>query len=261
MTVDMIATGTDVKPLECLFFMRRVRSRTYFEQMKGRGVRVIYGHRPPGGRDPRRDRRRTRFVIVDAVGVTETELPETPPLDRKPTVPLDRLLQQVVLRHPRPGHRSRRSPPASSRLDRRLSETQRTQLTELAGGTTLKELARGIVDALDPDRQLEAARAATGRRRPDRRRDRRCVEGARSTRRWPRSRRIPSSASGSSRSAARTSRRSTRSRPTPCSRPATRPTRPTARARRSSLGSASCEEHRDEITALQLLYTRPYARG
>ena len=41
MTVDMIATGTDVKPLECVFFMRAVRSRTYFEQMKGRGVRVI----------------------------------------------------------------------------------------------------------------------------------------------------------------------------------------------------------------------------
>ena len=37
----MIATGTDVKPLECVFFMRSVKSRTYFEQMKGRGVRVI----------------------------------------------------------------------------------------------------------------------------------------------------------------------------------------------------------------------------
>ena len=40
-TVDMIATGTDVKPLECLVFMRSVKSRTYFEQMLGRGVRVI----------------------------------------------------------------------------------------------------------------------------------------------------------------------------------------------------------------------------
>ena len=34
-TVDMIATGTDVKPLECLLFMRDVKSRNYFEQMKG----------------------------------------------------------------------------------------------------------------------------------------------------------------------------------------------------------------------------------
>ncbi|HPL97066.1 MAG TPA: DEAD/DEAH box helicase family protein, partial [Smithellaceae bacterium] len=40
-TVDMIATGTDVKPLECLLFMRDVKSRNYFEQMKGRGTRTI----------------------------------------------------------------------------------------------------------------------------------------------------------------------------------------------------------------------------
>ncbi|MCX5856096.1 MAG: DEAD/DEAH box helicase family protein, partial [Deltaproteobacteria bacterium] len=40
-TVDMIATGTDVKPLECLIFMRDVKSRNYFEQMKGRGTRTI----------------------------------------------------------------------------------------------------------------------------------------------------------------------------------------------------------------------------
>jgi len=42
-TVDMIATGTDVKPLECLLFMRNINSASYFEQMKGRGVRVIKG--------------------------------------------------------------------------------------------------------------------------------------------------------------------------------------------------------------------------
>lgn len=40
-TVDMIATGTDVKPIECLIFMRDVRSKNYFEQMKGRGTRVL----------------------------------------------------------------------------------------------------------------------------------------------------------------------------------------------------------------------------
>jgi type I restriction enzyme R subunit len=40
-TVDMIATGTDVKPLECLLFMRNIRSQSYFEQMKGHGCRVI----------------------------------------------------------------------------------------------------------------------------------------------------------------------------------------------------------------------------
>ncbi len=158
-TVDMIATGTDVKPLECVFFMRSVRSRTYFEQMKGRGVRVISDTDlqavVPGATS------KERFVIVDAVGVTETELQETPPLDRQPTVPLERLLKQVSfgVRDP-----ETISTIASrlSRLDRRLTDTQRTQLAVLAGGRTVQDLARGIVDALDPDRQLEAARALVG---------------------------------------------------------------------------------------------------
>jgi len=42
-TVDMIATGTDIKPVECLIFMRDVKSEGYFEQMKGRGVRTLKG--------------------------------------------------------------------------------------------------------------------------------------------------------------------------------------------------------------------------
>jgi type I restriction enzyme R subunit len=37
----MIATGTDVKPLECLVFLRNIRSLSYFEQMKGRGCRIV----------------------------------------------------------------------------------------------------------------------------------------------------------------------------------------------------------------------------
>src|ERR1700732_5416410 len=40
-TVDMISTGTDVKPIECVFFLRNVKSAGFFEQMKGRGVRII----------------------------------------------------------------------------------------------------------------------------------------------------------------------------------------------------------------------------
>ena len=48
-TVDMIATGTDVRPLECLLFLRDVKSRNYFEQMKGRGTRTLGQDRPPQG--------------------------------------------------------------------------------------------------------------------------------------------------------------------------------------------------------------------
>ena len=71
-TVDMIAAGTDVKPIECVVFMRMVRSRNFFEQMKGRGVRVIDSDQL---RAVTPDAvAKDSFVIVDAVGVTDAEL-------------------------------------------------------------------------------------------------------------------------------------------------------------------------------------------
>jgi type I restriction enzyme, R subunit len=161
-TVDMIATGTDVRPLECVFFMRSVKSRTYFEQMKGRGVRVISDDElravtPNASKD--------RYVLVDAVGVTETDLVDTQPLDRQPTVPLERLMRRISF--------GSRDPDAIStvaariaRLERHLTDSERAELDELAG-MSLHDLARGMVEALDPDRQLDAARAATGKDEPD----------------------------------------------------------------------------------------------
>ena len=87
-TVDMIATGTDVKPLECLIFMRNIRSLSYFEQMKGRGCRVVD---PDVLQSVTPDaRHKTHFVIVDAVGVCEEEKSATKPMDRKPYVALDK---------------------------------------------------------------------------------------------------------------------------------------------------------------------------
>ncbi|MFO0877418.1 MAG: hypothetical protein U0840_08590 [Gemmataceae bacterium] len=77
-TVDMIATGTDVKPLECLIFMRNIRSLGYFEQMKGRGCRVVD---PDVLQSVTPDaKHKTHFVIVDAVGVCEDEKTATRPL-------------------------------------------------------------------------------------------------------------------------------------------------------------------------------------
>ena len=74
--------------------MRTVDSPSHFEQMKGRGVRVIDATdlQVVSGGDAIKD----RFVIVDTVGVMRQERQETIPLDRKPTVPLDKLLQQVA---------------------------------------------------------------------------------------------------------------------------------------------------------------------
>ena len=84
-TVDMIATGTDVRPLECVFFMRDVRSASYFEQMKGRGARTI----PPADFQAVTldATEKTRFVIVDAIGVTEHEFVD-PPLNREKGISL-----------------------------------------------------------------------------------------------------------------------------------------------------------------------------
>ena len=95
-TVDMIATGTDVKPLECLVFLRDVRSRTYFEQMKGRGTRVLSPTdlQAVSGAEAGA---KTHFIIVDAVGVCESDKTDSRPLDRKPTVPLEKLLLGVAI--------------------------------------------------------------------------------------------------------------------------------------------------------------------
>ena len=94
-TVDMKATGTDIKPVEVVFFMHNVRSRSFFEQIKGRGVRTIsptdFNAVTPDARN------NDRFLIVDAVGVTETELSDSYTLERQPTVPFDMLLDLVSM--------------------------------------------------------------------------------------------------------------------------------------------------------------------
>lgn len=94
-TVDMIATGTDIKPLEIVLFLRTVKSRTYFDQMKGRGVRVI---NPNDLQSVTPDAfAKTHFVIVDAVGVCEEDKTDSRPMERKPSVSLEKLLQAVAL--------------------------------------------------------------------------------------------------------------------------------------------------------------------
>jgi len=93
-TVDMIATGTDVRPLEILFFLRDVRSLNYFEQMKGRGVRVLTSDELRGVTPDATTK--DRFVIVDAVGVTDHPHIESRPLERQPRVPLDKLLEAAA---------------------------------------------------------------------------------------------------------------------------------------------------------------------
>ena len=152
-TVDMIATGTDVKPIEIVFFMRSVKSRIYFEQMIGRGSRVIDetdldSVTPDAGR-------KTHFVIVDAVGVTETELMDSRPLERAPTTPLRKLFGRVAA-----GTASLEdvSSLASrlARLDRQITVPDRERLED-ALGQSLGSLKTALVEATDPDRHLVRA--------------------------------------------------------------------------------------------------------
>jgi len=164
-TVDMIATGTDVKPLECLLFMRSVKSRTYFEQMIGRGVRIIDDTDFQSVTDDAEHK--DRFVVVDAVGVTDTDLVETLlPLDRKPGASLEDLMKMVGF--------GNRDPEIAStlagrlaRLDKQLPRDDREMLARLARGPYLGDIAHGIVEALDPDTQIEAAKAAGGSEQDD----------------------------------------------------------------------------------------------
>ena len=156
-TVDMIATGTDVRPLECLVFMRGVKSRTYFEQMIGRGVRVIDDTEFQAVTDDAKSK--DRFVVVDAVGVMETTLAETvQPLERRPTVSLDNLLKVVAFGNKDPEVASTIAG-RLARLDKRLTREDREMLAGLAGGTDLGTIAHGLIEALDPDVQVEVAEA------------------------------------------------------------------------------------------------------
>jgi len=155
-TVDMIATGTDVKPLECLLFMRNISSAAYFEQMKGRGCRIVdpdvlkaVTPDAPGGA-------KTHFVIVDAIGVTESEKTYSKPLDRKPSVPLDKVLQMVAAGAVSDDLVSTLAA-RLARLDREIDDDQRAQIEKASGGRDPSSLAGSLLTSIDDDANTTTA--------------------------------------------------------------------------------------------------------
>ena len=158
-TVDMIATGTDIKSVEVVFFMRNVRSRSFFEQMKGRGVRVVsptdFNAVTPDAVN------KDRFVIVDAVGVTESELSDSYSLERQPTVSFDRLMDLVGMGSRDPDVLSSLAS-RLARLDRHLTPQDRQTIESSAGGLPLHDLVSDLVSATGPDASLEVAQESTG---------------------------------------------------------------------------------------------------
>jgi len=154
-TVDMIATGTDIRPLECLLFMRDVRSRNYFEQMKGRGTRTL-GYDDLKKVTPSAESAKTHYVIVDAVGVTKSLKTASTPLITHPTVPLKDLAMGVMM-----GARDEDTVSSLAgrlaRLDRQLDDKEQALIRQKAG-IALRDIVGNLVGAVDADRIEAKAR-------------------------------------------------------------------------------------------------------
>jgi type I restriction enzyme R subunit len=164
-TVDMISTGTDVKAIECVFFMRNVKSAGFFEQMKGRGVRII---------SPDKLRvvtptavAKERFVIVDAVGVCEQDKTDSHTLNCQPSKSLEQVLEYVAQGGTDPDALSTLAG-RLARLQREFSTDQLAELRELAGGKGFAELAGDLMKACDPDAQIAKAKEKFSTQAPSR---------------------------------------------------------------------------------------------
>ena len=153
-TVDMIATGTDVKPLEVLLFMRDVRSKGYYEQMKGRGVRSLDSDSLRRVSNSANEAK-TRFVLIDAVGVEKSCKTESRPLERKPGIALKSLLQGVAM-----GSRDDDTVLSLAnrliRLDKQLDEKAKARI-EKHSGVSVGALGKSLINALDPDAIIQEA--------------------------------------------------------------------------------------------------------
>lgn len=161
-TVDMIATGTDVKSIEILMFMRLVKSAGLYEQMQGRGVRVITSTdltnvTPDGTKD--------RFVIVDAVGVVELEKAETVTMERLPTAAFGKLLDDIAV-----GDTSDdvliTLAGRLSRLSRKLTDLDRQAIASASNGRSVTEIAHMLNTATNPDEHRARAVQMTGNNDP-----------------------------------------------------------------------------------------------
>lgn len=147
-TVDMIATGTDVKPLEVLLFMRDVKSVNYFEQMKGRGTRTIEPDKLQEVTATAKTK--THFVIVDAVGATKSKKTDSRPLERKPSVALKDLMGAVTMGV---AEEDLFLSLANRliRLEKQITEKEKDKLLEFSGGKNLKQITKELITAYDQD--------------------------------------------------------------------------------------------------------------
>lgn len=162
-TVDMIATGTDVKPIECLIFMRDVRSKNYFEQMKGRGTRTL-GLDDLQKVTPSATENKDHFVIIDAVGVTKSRKSDTRPLERKPSVSMKELMMNIAL-----GAKDEDTLTSLAsritRLNAQMTPTERKNF-ENTVGISAGKVAENLLNAFDEDVITERAKTDAGTEKP-----------------------------------------------------------------------------------------------
>ncbi len=147
-TVDMIATGTDIKSVEIVMFMRAVKSRAFFEQMKGRGVRIIHADDLKSVTPDAVAK--DHFVIVDAVGVCEQDKTDSRPMEQKPTVSFEKLMQAVAFGNTEEDVLSSLAG-RLARMEHRLTPEDDARIRALSGGLGVKDLAHQIVQTLNPD--------------------------------------------------------------------------------------------------------------
>jgi type I restriction enzyme R subunit len=254
-TVDMIATGTDVKPIEVLLFMRQVQSANYFEQMIGRGTRVI-SETDLQAVTPDTTRK-THFVIVDAVGVVEQPKVDVGTLDRKRSLSLDKLLEAIAFRAFDDEMLSSLAV-RLARLEPLLTDAERDQVAEASGGQSPRGLSHALLDALDPDKAHDCAQAQVGGAEPAREQ----VEAARLEL-------VQAAVAPFDNPALRKRLTSIQARTEQVIDHVTRDrlvgagysVEDTERARQMVASFyAFLQEHRDEIAALQIIFNQPYAR-
>jgi len=149
-TVDMIATGTDIRPLEVLLFMRDVKSRSYYEQMKGRGTRTCSVEELKAKGTPSAKFSKDHFVIIDAIGVESSQKTDSRPLEKAPGVSLKDVLQNIAL-----GNTSEDIMTTLAnrliRLDKQLSEKDKLRFIEHSNGLTINQIVKKLLNAHDPD--------------------------------------------------------------------------------------------------------------
>lgn len=149
-TVDMIATGTDIRPLEVLLFMRDVKSRSYYEQMKGRGTRTCSLDELRSTGTPAAKFTKDHFVIIDAIGVEKSQKTDSRPLEKKPGMSLKEVLEGIAM-----GQKDEEMLSTLAnrliRLDKQLNEKEKAAFAEKAGGKNIPQVVKALLNAYDPD--------------------------------------------------------------------------------------------------------------